>query len=183
MTALKHITPAKHIPNDINVIIEISAGSTPVKYEIDKETSMLMVDRFMPTAMHYPCNYGFIPNTLSGDGDPVDVLVMTPFPIQAGAMVRARALGMLHMTDESGEDNKILALPIEKTCVEYANIKQLSDLPTILLDRIVHFFEQYKALEPNKWVKVSGWRDAHAVKEEIESSISRYQAHLSAVVE
>ena len=116
MTPLDHISPGRSIPDDFNVVVEISANCTPVKYEFDKDSGLLTVDRFMPTAMHYPCNYGFIPNTLSDDGDPVDVLVLTPYPIQPGSLIRVRALGMLQMTDESGEDCKVLAVPIEKVC-------------------------------------------------------------------
>ena len=140
MSVLKSLSPGRQIPDDINVIIEISANCTPVKYEIDKESGFLMVDRFMPTAMHYPCNYGFIPNTLSNDGDPVDVLVMTPYPVQAGSLMRCRALGVLQMTDESGEDYKVLALPTEKTCVHYAHMKTLADIPEITKNSIAHFF-------------------------------------------
>ena len=173
MSVLKSLSPGRQIPDDINVIIEISANCTPVKYEIDKESGFLMVDRFMPTAMHYPCNYGFIPNTLSNDGDPVDVLVMTPYPVQAGSLMRCRALGVLQMTDESGEDYKVLALPTEKTCVHYAHMKTLADIPEITKNSIAHFFEHYKKLEPNKWVKVGDWLDKEAAAREINDSISR----------
>lgn len=174
MSALHSISPGRDIPNDFNVIIEISANSTPIKYEVEKESGLLMVDRFMPTAMHYPCNYGFVPNTLSCDGDPTDVLVMTPFPVLAGSLMRCRAIGMLQMTDESGEDCKVFALPIEKTCMQYANMKNLSDLPALTLESIVHFFENYKKLEKNKWVKIGGWLDIDAAKKEINESITRY---------
>lgn len=176
MSALKNISPGKKIPEDFNVIIEISAESNAVKYEMDKDSGLLAVDRFMTTAMQYPCNYGFVPNTLSQDGDPVDVLVITPLPIQAGALVRARAIGMLNMEDEAGVDTKILAVPIEKVCLQLAYIKQLSDVPKITLDRIVHFFEQYKALEPGKWVKITDWADAQAAAAELNGSIERYRA-------
>jgi inorganic pyrophosphatase len=175
MTAFSTISPARHVPDDINVVIEISANCTPVKYEVDKDSGLLMVDRFMPTAMHYPCNYGFIPNTLSNDGDPVDVLVMTPYPVQAGSMMRCRALGVLQMTDESGEDYKILALPIEKACIHYAHMKELSDVPDVTKDAIAHFFEHYKKLEPNKWVNVGEWLGKEAAAKEIHESIERYK--------
>ncbi len=175
MTALSTLSPGRNIPDDINVIIEISANCTPVKYEVDKDTGLLMVDRFMPTAMHYPCNYGFIPNTLSNDGDPVDVLVMTPYPVQAGSLMRCRALGVLQMTDESGEDYKILALPIEKACIHYAHMKALSDVADVTKDAIAHFFEHYKKLEPNKWVKVGEWLGKEAAAKEINDSIARYK--------
>lgn len=175
MSLLKSVSPGKHIPEDFNVIIEIAAESSAIKYEMDKDSGLLSVDRFMTTAMHYPCNYGFVPNTLSLDGDPVDVLVMTPLPVQAGVLIRSRAIGILNMQDEAGEDTKILAVPIEKVCLQLAGIKKLSDVPSILLDRIVHFFEQYKALEPGKWVKVTGWQDAEAATKELEDGIRRYQ--------
>ncbi len=167
MSVLK-ISAGKQIPDDINVIIEIPAHASPVKYELDKDSGLLTVDRFMPTAMHYPCNYGYVPSTLADDGDPVDVLVMTPFSVQPGSLIRVRALGMLNMTDESGEDSKILAVPIEKVCVQFAKLKSLEDVSSVLLDSIVHFFEHYKDLEPNKWVKVKGWEDIEAAKKEIE---------------
>ena len=173
MSALSAISPGKNIPDDFNIIVEISANGTPVKYAVDKASGLLMVDRFMPTAMHYPCNYGFVPNTLSNDGDPVDVLVMTPFPVQAGSLMRCRALGVLQMTDESGEDYKIFALPIEKTCVQYAHMKILSDIPDITKKSIAHFFENYKKLEPNKWVKIGDWLDKDAAAKEINESIAR----------
>ena len=154
---LSNIKPANHIADDINTIIEIPANSPAVKYEVDKDSGLLLVDRFMPTAMHYPCDYGFVPNTLSEDGDPVDVLVITPLPVQPGAMIRTRAVGILQMEDECGRDNKILALPIKKICSRYTNKNDMSDLSPVLLDSIVHFFEHYKGLEKDKWVKVLGW--------------------------
>lgn len=175
MSALQAISPGRQIPDDINVIIEISANSQPVKYEVDKASGLLMVDRFMPTAMHYPCNYGFVPNTLSLDGDPVDVLVLTPFPVQAGSLMRCRAVGVLQMTDESGEDYKVLALPIEKTCQHYANMKTLSDIPDLTKKAIAHFFENYKKLEPGKWVKIGEWLDKDAAAKEIHDSVARYE--------
>lgn len=175
MSALSSISPGCNIPDDINVVIEITANGAPVKYEVDKASGLLVVDRFMPTAMHYPCNYGFIPNTLSQDGDPVDVLVMTPFPVQAGSLMRCRVLGVLQMTDESGEDYKIFALPIEKACMQYAHIKTLSDIPEITKSMIEHFFENYKKLEKNKWVKVGQWLDKAAATKEINESIARYR--------
>ena len=177
MSALSSISPGRNIPDDFNVVIEISANGTPVKYEMDKESGLLIVDRFMPTAMHYPCNYGFVPNTLSDDGDPVDVLVMTPFPVQPGSLMRCRALGVLQMTDESGEDYKVLALPIEKACVHYASMQELSDLPEMFLKSIAHFFENYKKLEPNKWVKIGDWLGKDAAAKEINDSVARYQSH------
>lgn len=173
--SIDQISPGKDIPNDINVVIEIPANGSQVKYEIDKDSGLLMVDRFMPTAMHYPCNYGFVPKTLAGDGDPVDVLVMTPFEIQAGSLIRVRAIGMLKMTDEAGEDSKVLAVPVEKVCMQYAHIQTLEDVPQVLRDSIVHFFENYKALEKGKWVKVSGWVGKDEAAHEINEGAARHQ--------
>lgn len=175
MSVINQMSAGKKIPEDFNVIIEIPANAGSVKYEFDKETGLLTVDRFMPTAMHYPANYGFVPNTLAGDGDPVDVLVITPFDIQPGCLLRCRAIGMLEMTDESGEDAKVLAVPIEKICMQFSHIKSLQDISKITLDSIVHFFEHYKDLEPNKWVKVSGWKGVDAATAEIEQSVIRFQ--------
>lgn len=173
--ALENIAPAKSVPDDINVIIEIPANGGALKYEIDKDSGLLCVDRFMPTSMHYPCNYGFVPNTLSDDGDPVDVLVITPLPVHPGSMIRCRAIGVLQMTDEAGEDAKVLAVPVEKICAQMSHVKSLDDIAPIVKDSIVHFFEHYKELEPNKWVKVNGWADKAAAAKEINSSIERYQ--------
>ena len=155
------------LPHDFNVIIEIPAQSDPVKYEADKELGMLVVDRFIGTGMRYPANYGFIPQTLSGDGDPVDVLVVTPYPLLAGSVVRARAVGMLEMTDESGVDAKLIAVCADKICPMTAHIKTIDDVPAHLKAEIKHFFEHYKALEKGKWVKVEGWAGADAAHREI----------------
>ncbi len=174
MSVFDQIDAGRHIPDDFNVIIEIPANSDSVKYELDKNSGLLAVDRFMPTAMHYPCNYGFVPRTLADDGDPADVLVITPLAVQHGSLIRCRALGMLAMTDESGEDAKILAVPIEKVCAQYGHIKTLEDVPQLLLDSITHFFENYKALEQGKWVKVSGWKGLEAAKVELEKSVALY---------
>lgn len=166
--------PGKDVPNDINVVIEIPAMSEPVKYELDKDTNSLVVDRFMGTSMFYPVNYGFVPQTLSEDGDPVDVLVVTPVPLRHGAMIRCRPVGVLKMTDESGVDAKILAVPVDKLTLLYQNVQKHTDLPELTLKQIEHFFEQYKALEKGKWVKVDGWADIDAAKQEILDSIARY---------
>lgn len=169
------LEPGKDVPNDINVIIEIPAQGGPVKYEVDKDTNLLAVDRIMATSMRYPCNYGYMPKTLSEDGDPVDVLVVTPFPLLSGSYVRVRPIGMLQMTDESGPDAKILAVPVDKLCKIYKDVKKPEDLGVQLLDAISHFFEFYKALEPGKWVKLGGWQGAEAAKKEITDSIARYK--------
>ena len=169
--AINQLSAGKDIPNDFNVVIEISANNGPIKYEVDKDTGMLEVDRFLTTPMQYPCDYGFIPNTLSDDGDPADVLVISPAPIQPGSVVRCRPLGVLMMTDEKGEDCKILAAPLEKVCPQLANIQELSDVPETLVNSIKHFFEHYKDLEEGKWVKVDGWKDKQAACDEITKSL------------
>jgi inorganic pyrophosphatase len=168
------VSAGKAVPDDIHVIIEIPAHSDPVKYEIDKDSGALFVDRFVATGMRYPCNYGYIPNTLSEDGDPVDGLVITPFPIVAGAVVRARPIGMLKMEDESGIDNKILAVPVTKLSRQYEHIKTYQDVDQILIAQIEHFFTQYKSLEPGKWVKIAGWEGIDAARNEINSGIARF---------
>lgn len=170
-----NLAPGKNVPHDINVIIEIPAFSEPVKYEYDKESNLLFVDRFMATCMQYPANYGFVPNTLSEDGDPVDVLVITPVPLRHGAVVRARPIGVLKMTDESGVDAKILAVPIDKLCQLYHEVKEIKDVPALLIKQIEHFFTHYKDLEKNKWVKVEGWEDAASACDEIMKSIERFK--------
>ena len=164
-----------NIPESFNAIIEIPTDAGAIKYEVDKESGLLKVDRFMPTSMRYPCNYGYVPSTLADDGDPADVLVITPHPVAPGALMSVRAIGVLNMTDESGEDSKILAVPVEKDCVQMAYIKSLDDVPKMLLDTLIHFFEHYKDLEPNKWVKVKGWADKSAAEKELQDSIKRYQ--------
>ncbi|HEX9626450.1 MAG TPA: inorganic diphosphatase [Acidiferrobacterales bacterium] len=172
---LDRVNSGNDVPNDINVIIEIPSHSDPVKYEVDKATGAMFVDRFMNTAMHYPCNYGYVPHTLSEDGDPVDVLVVTPVPLISGSVIRCRPIGLLRMTDESGPDGKVLAVPIDKLCTLYRAAKRPEDMPPMLLAQIAHFFEHYKDLEPNKWVKVEGWTDAEAAGREILSAIERYR--------
>ncbi|AZY52983.1 inorganic diphosphatase [Bordetella avium] len=172
--SFERVPAGKNLPEDFNVIIEIPMNADPVKYEIDKESDAIFVDRFMLTAMHYPCNYGYIPQTLSEDGDPADVLVITPFPIQIGAVVRCRALGVLEMDDESGGDAKLLAVSVDKLYPPYRHIKSYEDLPAEDVARIQHFFEHYKDLEKGKWVKVKGWKGVEAAHEEILRSAERY---------
>lgn len=169
------IPPGKNPPDDIFVVIEIPANGSPIKYEIDKQSNMLFVDRFMATPMFYPCNYGFIPNTLSEDGDPLDVLVVTPYPVAPSSVIRARPIGVLHMSDEAGKDAKLLAVPHDKLSVLYHNIKEPSDLPELLIKQIEHFFENYKDLETGKWVKIDGWGDSKEARAEIEKSIAAYK--------
>jgi inorganic pyrophosphatase len=173
---LDRVSSGSNVPNDINVIIEIPAHADPVKYEVDKETGAMFVDRFMNTAMHYPCNYGYVPHTLSEDGDPVDVLVVTPIPLISGSVIRCRPVGMLAMTDEKGPDAKVLAVPIDKLCALYRTVQKAEDLPGMLIAQIAHFFEHYKDLEPGKWVKLAGWKDAVAAKAEIIASVERYRS-------
>ncbi len=172
---LDRVGAGNSVPDEINVIIEIPSHSDPVKYEVDKETGAMFVDRFMSTAMHYPCNYGYIPNTLSKDGDPVDVLVVTPVPLIAGSVIQCRPVGVLKMTDESGDDAKVLAVPINKLCQSFRNAKTIDDMQPVLLDQIAHFFEHYKDLEEGKWVRVDGWESIEAAKKEIMDSVAMYK--------
>ena len=168
---LDRVGSGKNLPDDINVIIEIPSHSDPVKYEVDKETGALFVDRFMNTAMFYPCNYGYVPHTLSDDGDPVDVLVMSPYALISGSVVQCRPVGMLKMTDESGEDAKVIAVPHDKL---YDDIKNIEDVSPRLLDQLAHFFEHYKDLEKEKWVKIEGWVGLEEAKAEIMESVKRF---------
>src|SRR6202162_1074675 len=172
---LDRVPAGVDIPNDCNVIIEIPMHGDAIKYEVDKETGAVFVDRFMSTSMHYPCNYGYIPNTLSEDGDPSDVLVLSPVPLITGVVVRCRPIGMLKMDDEAGGDAKILAVPIDKLTGLYRAIRSPDDLPEISTRQIAHFFEHYKDLEPGKWVRVSSWVGADEAKKEIVASAARYR--------
>lgn len=172
--SLNSVPTGKNAPEEVNVIIEIPAHSDPVKYEVDKESGAIFVDRFMATPMHYPTNYGYVPHTLSDDGDPVDVLVITPFPLLAGSVITCRPVGVLKMTDESGEDAKVLAVPKDKLSTLYRGITEYTQVSDPLLKQIEHFFAHYKDLEPNKWVKIEGWADAAAAKKEIVDSVERY---------
>ncbi|WP_116963139.1 inorganic diphosphatase [Fastidiosibacter lacustris] len=172
---LANIKVGKDAPNDINVVIEIPAYNEPVKYEFDKDANMLIVDRFMSTTMQYPCNYGFVPNTLSEDGDPVDVLVVAPVALRPGVIINCRPVGVLKMADESGVDAKIIAVPSSKLTKIYDDVREVTDLSKLLLDQIKHFFEHYKDLEPNKWVKVDGFEGVDSAKADIKASIKRYK--------
>ena len=172
--SLDNVTPGKNAPESFNVIIEIPMNADPVKYEVDKATSAIFVDRFMSTAMHYPTNYGYVPKTISGDGDPVDVLVITPVPLIPGVVVTCRAIGILKMTDEAGEDGKVLAVPIDKVLSLYSRWQKPEDLSPVRLKTIAHFFEHYKDLEEGKWVKVQGWEDAESAKKEISDGMANY---------
>ena len=172
--SLDNVTPGKNAPESFNVIIEIPMNADPIKYEVDKETGAIFVDRFMSTSMHYPTNYGYVPKTLSGDGDPVDVLVITPVPLIPGVVVPCRAIGILKMTDEAGEDGKVLAVPTEKILSLYSRWQKPEDLNPMRLKAIEHFFEHYKDLEPGKWVKVQGWEGKEAAHKEIMDGIAAY---------
>ena len=173
--SLHNVTPGAKAPDEFNVIIEIPMNADPIKYEVDKETGAIFVDRFMSTAMHYPTNYGYVPKTISGDGDPVDVLVITPVPLIPGVVVPCRAIGILKMQDEAGEDGKVLAVPIDKILSIYTQWQKPEDLNPMRLKTIAHFFEHYKDLEPGKWVKVLGWEDREAAHKEILDGIANYE--------
>jgi inorganic pyrophosphatase len=173
---IKKIGAGKNAPQEVNVVIEVPMDSNPVKYEFDKETGAITVDRFVQTAMFYPCNYGFIPCTLSKDGDPVDVLVVSNYPVIPGAVIKVRPIGVLIMEDESGQDEKILAVPTVKLDPYFANIKSYKDLPEILINRITHFFTNYKALEKGKWVKVDNWQDNISAENIIQEGIKLYES-------
>ena len=172
--SLDHVTPGSKIPESFNVIIEISMNGDPIKYEVDKASGCIFVDRFMNTAMHYPTNYGYVPKTIAGDGDPVDVLVVTPVPLPPGVVVPCRALGILKMEDEGGVDGKVLAVPTTKILPMYSSWSTYQDLNPISLKAIEHFFEHYKDLDPGKWVKVLGWDGVQAAHQEILDGIAAY---------
>ena len=172
---IKNIKTGKDVPNTVNVIVEIPANALPVKYELDKERGALFVDRFLATPMHYPLNYGFVPNTLSGDGDPIDVLVLAEYPIQYGAVIPCKPIGVLLMEDEKGEDEKILAVPSEKMNSEYSGINEIDELPKTVLNKVEHFFEHYKDLEKGKWVKVAGYKDSAEAKKKILEAVERVE--------
>ena len=161
------IPAGKDVPNDIYVIVEIPANHDPIKYEVDKDSGAVFVDRFMATPMFYPANYGYIPHTLSEDGDPLDVLVVTPYPVAVGSVIRCRPVGMLNMEDDAGIDTKLIAVPHDKLSVLYRDVKEYTDLPALLIQQIEHFFNRYKELEAGKWVKLTGWEGADAARAEI----------------
>ena len=171
--SLDNVTPGSHVPDAFNVIIEIPMNADPIKYEVDKETGAIFVDRFMSTAMHYPTNYGYVPKTISGDGDPVDVLVITPVPLIPGVVVPCRAIGILKMQDEAGEDGKVLAVPTDKILSIYTQWQKPEDLNPMRLKTIAHFFEHYKDLEPGKWARIIGWGDAAEARRFIAEAIAR----------
>ena len=169
------VPAGKKLPDDIYVVVEIPANHAPIKYEIEKAYDCLMVDRFMATPMFYPANYGYINNTLSEDGDALDVLVVTPYPVAAGSVVRARPIGMLNMSDEAGQDAKLIAVPHSKLTKAYDEVAEHTDLPALLIQQIEHFFEHYKDLETGKWVKIEGWANCEAAKAEIMKAAAAYK--------
>lgn len=172
----EQMSAGENLPTEFNTIIEIPAQALPIKYEMDKRSGAMFVDRFLSTAMSYPMNYGFIPHTLSEDSDPTDVLVYTPFSLPTGVVIACRAIGMMLMEDEHGIDKKILAVPLDKVCPMTRDIRSHKDLPALLLDQVTHFFSHYKDLESGKWAKVQGWDTIDAAHREILESIQRYQA-------
>lgn len=173
---LELVPAGRAVPDDVNVVIEIPMNSEPVKYEVDKDSGAIFVDRVLTTPMRYPCNYGYIPHTLCGDGDPVDVLVLMPLPLVPGCVIRVRPVGMLKMFDDAGEDTKLLAVPVSKVFPAYDHVRSIEDVPESTRERIRHFFEHYKDLEKGKWVRVEGWGDATAARTEILECIARFEA-------
>ena len=171
----QNIPAGKDLPHDIYVVIEIPANSSPVKYEIDKDADALFVDRFMASPMFYPANYGYINNTLADDGDALDVLVVTPYPVVPGSVIRCRPVGVLNMTDEAGEDAKLLAVPHEKLTQAYNDVQDINDLPEMLRNQIKEFFENYKNLEKGKWVKVESWEGVASAKAKIQVAAAAYK--------
>jgi len=176
----ENLPAGKQVPDDVNVVIEIPSNSSPIKYEVDKESGMVTVDRYLGTCMFYPCEYGFVPHTLSEDGDPVDVLVISPYSLIPGAVVRCRPIGLLRMTDESGKDAKILTVPVTKLTPRYDHVHKPEDLGKELIDSIEHFFKHYKDLEAGKWVKIDGWEGIESAKKEILASVARYKEKAAA---
>lgn len=170
---INQIDVGKNVPDEVNALIEVPTYGAPVKYEFDKDSGALLVDRFLGTAMHYPCNYGFIPHTLAEDGDPLDILVITMSPLMSGVVIPCRPVGLLHMEDEAGGDAKVLAVPTHKMTPYYDQVTEYTDVQDSLRNAIAHFFEQYKALEPGKWARVDHWDGAEAAKAEIRASVER----------
>ena len=171
---IEKISAGKDQPNIVNVVIEVPMNSDPVKYELDKDSGAIFVDRFIATPMYYPCNYGFIPNTLSLDGDPADVLVVSDFPIISNAVISVKPIGVLIMEDEKGMDEKIIAVPAKKLNSVYEEINEISELPASLLNKIKHFFEHYKDLEKGKWVKIKSYENSSVAKKIISEAVDRF---------
>lgn len=174
--SLQQVPAGRNLPDEINVIIEVPMNSPAIKYEVDKESGAIFVDRMLKTAMHYPCNYGYVPHSLCGDGDPLDILVVLPLPLVPGTVIQCRPVGVLQMKDEAGEDAKIIAVPISEVTGIYRHIVSVEDLDDLLLDQIEHFFEHYKDLERNKWVRTGDWKGVDVARKEIMDAIECYQA-------
>ena len=174
---LKLIPAGRNPPKDVNAVIEIPLGGVPVKYEFDKQSGALFVDRFLHTAMFYPGNYGFIPHTLSQDGDPCDVIVMAQVPVVPGAVIRCRPVGALLMEDEAGQDEKVLAVPVDALHPFYTGVTSYRDLPAVMLEQIAHFFQHYKDLEKGKWVTIVHWLDADGAEKLVMDAIARYNPY------
>lgn len=174
--SLQQVPAGRNIPDEINVIIEVPMNSPAIKYEIDKKSGAIFVDRMLKTAMYYPCNYGYMPHSLCGDGDPLDVLVVLPLPLVPGTVIRCRPVGVLQMKDEAGEDAKVIAVPVSEVTGIYRDIVSFEDLDKLLLDQIEHFFEHYKDLEHNKWVRTGEWEDVDVARKEIMDAVECYQA-------
>ena len=172
--ALDLVPTGRSVPDDLNVIVEIPKDADPVKYEVDKATGAIFVDRILSTPMRYPCNYGYVPHTLCGDGDPADVLVILPLPLVPGSVIRCRPVGVLMMQDEAGSDEKLLAVPVDKVFNGYSHVHDIDQVSKHWLERIGHFFEHYKDLEKGKWVKIDGWAGAAEAKAIISDSITRF---------
>ncbi len=171
---LEKIKIGTNVPHNVNVVIEVPMNSrNPIKYEMDKESGAIFVDRFISTPMQYPCNYGFVPNTLSEDGDPIDVLVISDFPVVPGSVMESKPIGVLMMEDEKGKDEKIIAVPVKKLNSAYSEMESINDIPKALLNKILHFFERYKDLEEGKWVKITGFQDVKKAKELIIDAVNR----------
>jgi inorganic pyrophosphatase len=173
---IEAIATGNNPPEDVNVIIEVPVGGEPIKYEMDKDAGTLVVDRFLYTPMRYPGNYGFVPHTLSGDGDPIDVLVCNTRALFPGCFINVRPIGVLLMEDNAGLDEKIVAVPSPHLTKRYENVANYTDLPQISLDQVAHFFEHYKDLEPGKWVRLAGWVGADEARREIAQSVDRFRA-------
>ncbi|MDY8109056.1 inorganic diphosphatase [Fulvimarina sp. 2208YS6-2-32] len=177
---IEAISRGKNPPDEVNVIIEVPIGGEPIKYELDKESGALFVDRFLFTPMRYPGNYGFVPHTLSDDGDPIDVLILNTRPLIPGCVIPVRPIGVLVMEDDGGQDEKVIAVPTTKMTRRYESVKTVADMPEITLKQVEHFFEHYKDLEPGKWVKIHEWGDVDRARDMISKAVERYEAQTKA---
>jgi inorganic pyrophosphatase len=176
--SLDRVPTGRDVPNDVNVVIEIPMNSEPVKYEVDKRSGAIFVDRLLTTPMRYPCNYGYVPHTLGGDGDPLDALVMMPMQLIPGCVINCRPIGMLEMKDEAGADEKLVVVPSNKVSPLYKDVDTVRGLPALVRDQIAHFFEHYKDLEKGKWVKIEGWHGPNDARRQIAEGVERFNATL-----